>query len=138
MEKTVIKKQDAEGLFKETFDDVITQLGVSKIFYCGRKMYVRLNKVIISVEFVGTSTAFSSIVLTASTLNGIIDQNVTPLSMIFKESKISSGQDKIVNLRMVINMTGEYTIVWSCDLTADDKMRLNNFLMNYIELFSGL
>lgn len=138
MEKTVIKKQDAEGLFKETFDDVITQLGVSKIFYCGRKMYVRLNKVIISVEFVGTSTAFSSIVLTASTLNGIIDQNVTPLSMIFKESKISSGQDKIVNLRMVINMTGEYTIVWSCELTADDKMRLNNFLMNYIELFSGL
>lgn len=138
MEKTVIKKQDAEGLFKETFDDVITQLGVSKIFYCGRKMYVRLNKVIISVEFVGTSTAFSSIVLTASTLNGIIDQNVTPLSMIFKESKISSGQDKIVNLRMVINMTGEYTMVWSCDLTADDKMRLNNFLMNYIELFSGL
>lgn len=138
MEKTVIKKQNAEGLFKETFGDVITQLGAARIFYCGRKMYIRLNKVIISVEFVGTTTAFSNIVLTASTLNGVIDQNVTPLSMIFKESKIASGQDKIVNLRMVINMTGEYTIVWSCELTDDDRMRLNNFLMNYIELFSGI
>ncbi|RAZ88339.1 hypothetical protein DK853_42910, partial [Klebsiella oxytoca] len=60
--------------------------------------------------------AFSNIVLMATGLNGIIDQNITPLTMIFKESKIKSGQDKIVNLRVVMNMTGEYSMVWSCDL----------------------
>lgn len=138
MEKVVVKRQNAEALFRESFADVIMQVGESKVFFCGRKMYIKVGRVIISVEFAGTNTAFSSVILTAEGPNGPIDQNATPLSMIFRESKVKSGQEKIVNLRVVINMTGEYTMVWSCDITDEDKMNLNNFLMNYIELFSSL
>ena len=138
MDKSVIKKQNAEALFRESFADVIMQMGKSKVFFCGRKMYIKVGRVIISVEFAGTSTAFSSVVLTAEGPNGPIDQNSTPLSMIFRESKVKSGQEKIVNLRVIVNLTGEYTMVWSCELTDEDKMNLNNFLMNYIELFSSL
>ena len=101
-------------------------------------MYIRVKNVIISVEFTGPNMAFSNIVLMATGLNGIIDQNITPLTMIFKESKIKSGQDKIVNLRVVMNMTGEYSMVWSCDLTDSDMMNINNIVISYVELFSTL
>ena len=138
MERLVIKKQNAETFFKETFHVVIEQFGSSNIFFCGRKMYIRVKNVIISVEFTGTNMAFSNIVLMATGLNGIIDQNITPLTMIFKESKIKSGQDKIVNLRVVMNMTGEYSMVWSCDLTDSDMMNINNIVISYVELFSTL
>lgn len=138
MEKTIIKKQNAEMFFKETFHDVIEQFGISNIFFCGRKMYIRIKKIIISVEFTGTNMAFSNIVLMVTGQNGIIDQNITPLNMIFKESKVKSGQDKIVNLRVVMNMTGEYSMVWSCDLTDNDLMNINNIVISYAELFSTL
>lgn len=138
MERVVIKKQNAETFFKETFHDVIEQFGISNVFFCGRKMYIRVKNVIVSVEFTGTNMAFSNLVLMATGLNGIIDQNITPLTMIFKESKIKSGQDKIVNLRVVMNMTGEYSMVWSCDLTDSDLMNINNIVISYLELFSTL
>ena len=138
MERLVIKKQNAETFFKETFHDVIEQFGSSNIFFCGTKMYIRVKNLIISVEFTGTNMAFSNIVLMATGLNGIIDQNITPLTMIFKESKIKSGQDKIVNLRVVMNMTGEYSMVWSCDLADSDMMNINNIVISYVELFSTL
>ena len=138
MEKTIIKKQNAEMFFKETFHDVIEQFGISNIFFCGRKMYIRIKKIIISVEFTGTNMAFSNIVLMVTGQNGIIDQNITPLNMIFKESKVKSVQDKIVNIRVVMNMTGEYSMVWSCDLTDNDLMNINNIVISYAELFSTL
>ena len=43
MERLVIKKQNAETFFKETFHDVIEQFGSSNIFFCGRKMYIRVK-----------------------------------------------------------------------------------------------
>jgi len=138
MERTVIKKQKAEGLFRETFADVIQQFGEANVFFCGRKMYIRINNAIISIEFAGTATAFSNVILTAMTAHGILDQNITPLSMLFTESKAKSGQDKLVNLRVILNVTGEYTLVWSCDLSDEDKMSLNDFVINYVELFSAL
>jgi len=138
MERHVIKKQTAEQLFKNTFQDAISQIGESNVFYCGTKMYIKTNSVIISVEFIGTNTAFNNLVLTAMNTNGPIDKNITPLSMIFNESKGKSGQEKLVSLRVILNVTGEYTIMWSSELSDDDKMNLNNSLMNYIELFSNL
>lgn len=138
MDKTVVKKQKINALYKETFEDAISQIGEENIYYCGRKMYIRSGKVIISVEFTGTTTAFSNLVLTAMSLEGPIDQNITPLNMIFRESKDKSGRDKLVNLRMILNVTGEYTVVWTSDLDTEDSMALNNFLMDYVELFSAL
>lgn len=133
-----IKRQTIEQLFKETFSEAITHYGENNIFFCGKKMYVRIKgKVIISVELQGTDTAFNHIVLMAIDKNGILDQNITPFKMLFKESKSEeSGQEKLVNLRVVLNATGEYSIIWPSKLLESDLMALNNFLMTYVDLFS--
>ena len=138
MEKTIIKKQQAAQLFKDTFRDTIDTVGEDHVFFVGKKMYIKTEHVIISVEFTGTATAFSNLVLTAMSINGILDQNVTPLNMIFKESKGEGGQDKLVTLRVIFNATGEYTFIWIGKLTDGDIMNINNCVINYIELFSML
>ena len=135
--RPVIVKQNMEMFFKETFYDVISQFEDS-VYFCGRKMYIKLNHIVISIDFQGTNVAYNTIVLTASSTYGIIDQNITPFCLIFKESKISSGLEKIVNLKVVLGITGEYTVVWSAPLTDSDKININNFIINYVELFSNL
>lgn len=135
--KPAIVKQNMEMFFKETFYDVILQFGDS-VYFCGRKMYIKINHIVIAIEFQGTNVAQNTIVLTASSQYGIIDQNITPLFLIFKESKIPSGLEKIVNLKVVLGATGEYTVVWSAPLKDNDKMNINNFVINYVELFSNL
>lgn len=138
MEKHLVKKQQAEALFRDTFADTIRSVGMENVYFVGKKMYIRANRVIVSVEFSGTATAFNTIVLTAMCINGVIDQNITPLSMLFKDSKGVDGQEKIVTLRVILNLTGEYTFVWTEDLNDGDKFALNNCLMSYVELFSDL
>ena len=134
-----IKKQTMEGLFKTTFKEVINSVNESNVYICGRKMYILLeNKIIISIEFTGTQQAFNNVVLMALCKNSIIDQNITPLFMIFKESKLPSGMEKLVNSKIVYGATGEYSFVWSADLSESDSMSLNNFVLNYIELFNSL
>lgn len=132
------QKQDCESFFRTTFKEVIDLFGNSKIYFCGRKMYVKAGKCIISIEFAGTEQAFSSIVLTAFNSNGILDQNITPFKMIFNESKISSGQDKIINLKCVYGATGIFSMIWSTELKPDDFAKLNEFVITYAEMFSSL
>lgn len=138
MEKYILKHQQADALFKETFSIVIEQFGNDRIHYIGRKMYINLGPVIISVEFTGATSACGNIAVSAITKQGIIDQNITPFAMIFKESKSKSGLDKLVNLKVALNVTGEYTYVWSCELPEEDKVNLNHFVLEYAELFSSL
>ena len=133
-----LKKQQIEQLYRETFAAAISLYGEQNFFFCGRKMYIRIkNKIIISVEFQGTETAFNNLILMAIDDNGILDQNITTLKMIFKESKSENGQDKLVNLRVILNATGEYTTIWPTPLSEQDLMSLNNCLMTYVDLFSG-
>lgn len=138
VEKYILKHQQADALFKETFSIVIEQFGNDRIHYIGRKMYINLGPVIISVEFTGATSACGNIAVSAITKQGIIDQNITPFAMIFKESKSKSGLDKLVNLKVALNVTGEYTYVWSCELPEEDKVNLNHFVLEYAELFSSL
>lgn len=131
-------RQDCESFFRNTFKEAISMFSESNVYFCGRKMYIRANHCLVSAEFAGTEQAFSSVVLTAMNANGILDQNITPLKMIFKESKIFSGQDKIVNMKCVYGETGIYSMIWSTDLTPDDYSKLNEFLITYAEMFSAL
>ena len=133
-----IKKQQIERLYRETFSECINLYGEKNFFFCGKKMYIRIrNKIIISVELQGNDTAYNNIVLMAIAQYGILDQNITPFKMIFKESKSEeSGQEKLVSLRTIMGVTGEYTVIWSAQLTEQDIMALNNFLMTYVDLFS--
>lgn len=139
MQNQIIKKQNMESLFRETFHLVVEQFK-NNVYFCGRKMYIKLNNIIISVDFIGTNVAYNNVMLTAASTYGVIDQNITPLSMIFKESKMESGLDKIVSLRVVAGGggKGEYTVIWSGDLTDGDKINLNEFIINYIELLVGI
>ena len=58
--------------------------------------------------------------------------------MIFRESKISGGSEKLVSFKIALNVTGEYTYVWSVPVTDEDIMALNNTAIQFIELFSQL
>ena len=58
--------------------------------------------------------------------------------MIFRESKISGGSEKLVSFKISLNVTGEYTYVWSVPVTDEDIMALNNTAIQFIELFSQL
>lgn len=136
--QTTIKKQKAEQLFRDTFRDAILQFREPNVYFIGRKMYIKVGRVIVSVEFAGNNTAFNNIILTAMSIDGIIDQNITPMSMLFTKSKAGNGHDKIVNLRMILSTTGEHTYIWTGELEDEDIMNLNNFLINYVELFSSL
>lgn len=133
-----LKKQQIEKLYRDTFADTIHHFGENNFYFCGKKMYFKMkNKIIISVELQGTETAYNNIILMAIDKNGILDQNITPFKMIFKESKSDTGQEKLVSLRVVLNATGEYSVIWSCELTEQDYMALNNYLMTYVDLFGS-
>lgn len=134
-----IKKQSIEAFFKETFSQTIMLLGEEHVHFCGKKMYIVVEKtIIISVEFAGTDIAFNNLVLTAMTHNGPIDQNIIPFKFIFKESKAKTGQEKSVNARMIVNATGEYTTIWSGDVSQGDITNINQVLMNYIDAFTSI
>ena len=134
-----VKKQTIETFFRETFYQSIMLLGEEHIHFCGKKMYVVVgDTIIISVEFIGTDIAFNNLVLTAMTKNGPIDQNIVPFKFIFKESKAKTGQEKSVNARMIVNATGEYTTVWSGDVSQGDLTNMNQVLMNYIDAFTSI
>ncbi|WP_373266196.1 hypothetical protein [Hungatella hathewayi] len=134
-----LKKQRMEDLYRETFAESINHYGENKFFFCGKKMYVRIkNQIIISVDWQGTETAFNNIVLMAIDKYGILDQNITAFKLLFKESKSEdNGQEKVVNIRVALNATGEYTVLWSSSLSEIDLMTINNYLMTYIDLFSA-
>lgn len=133
-----LKKQRMEDLYRETFAEAIRHYGENKFFFCGKKMYIRFkNQIIISVDWHGTETAFNNIVLMAIDKYGILDQNITAFKLLFKESKSDdNGQEKVVNIRVALNATGEYTAVWSSPLSENDLMAINNFLMTYVDLFN--
>jgi len=74
--------------------------------------------------------------------NGILDQNITPLNMIFRVNKLPNGSAKIISMTPIA-MGGQqeiYTIAWSgnAQLDDEDKDALNKHLMNYFEIFSNL
>lgn len=128
-----------EMFFRETFDDVIQHFGEHAVHFVGRKMYVENDGLVTSIEFVGsTDTAFNMIALTATAKNGPIEQNVTPLKMVFRESKIKNGSEKIVNFKIIDNTVGIGSMAWLSALDEDDLMRLNNHVMNFVELISTL
>jgi hypothetical protein len=134
-----IKKQKMEDLFKETFEQTIVFYGEENFFFCGKKMYVKLkNSLVISVDFQGTDIAYNSIVLMVCNKYGILDQNITPFKLIFRESKSEIGSEKMINVKQILNATGEYTSVWVTKLSDEDVLSLNNHLITYIELFSSL
>lgn len=134
-----LKKQRMEDLYRETFAEAIRHYGENKFFFCGKKMYIRFkNQIIISVDWQGTETAFNNIVLMAIDKYGILDQNITAFKLLFKESKSDdNGQEKVVNIRVALNATGEYTAVWSSPLSEKDLMAINNYLLTYVDLFSA-
>lgn len=134
-----LKKQRMEDLYRETFAEAIRHYGENKFFFCGKKMYIRFkNQIIISVDWQGTETAFNNIVLMAIDKYGILDQNITAFKLLFKESKSDdNGQEKVVNIRVALNATGEYTAVWSSPLSENDLMAINNYLLTYVDLFSA-
>jgi hypothetical protein len=135
--KKILIKQTMEELFKQTFSDSIQNIGEANVYFIGKKMYIKTEKVIISVEFVGTEMAYNILDVRAFSIYGIIDQNVTPLKNIFKETKLPNGEEKCVKMQILSGITGDYSPVWN-SLTDEDKNTLNNFLSNYIELFISL
>lgn len=130
-----LKIQTMEDLYKELFQETITMYGIKHFYFCGKKMYVKINDIIISLEMQGTEIAYNVFVLMAICKNGILDQNITPLKILIKNSKGESGQEKLVNLRVAVNVSGTYTALWTAELTEQDKMDINEYLRNYIELF---
>ncbi len=57
--KKILIKQTMEELFKQTFSDSIQNIGEANVYFIGKKMYIKTEKVIISVEFVGTEMAYN-------------------------------------------------------------------------------
>ena len=138
MENKIIK-QKPEQFLTDTFKDTINYYGTKNAYAIARKLYIKTNNIITSIEFLGpTNMAFNNLVLTAIGKNGPIEQSVIPLSMIFRESKISGGSEKLVSFKIALNVTGEYTYVWSVPVTDEDIMALNNTAIQFIELFSQL
>ena len=99
--KKILIKQTMEELFKQTFSDSIQNIGEENVYFIGKKMYIKTEKVIISVEFVGTEMAYNILDVRAFSIYGIIDQNVTPLKNIFKETKLPNGEEKCVKMQIL-------------------------------------
>lgn len=128
-----------EIFFKETFKDTIEQYGEENAFFIGKKMYLRIEENILSVDFIGPSaTASNQLALTLIRKEGPIEQNISPLSSILRETKIKTGTEKVVTFKMFVNQTGEYTMMWNAPLSKEDYMKLNNAVISFIELFSTL
>ena len=133
------KQKKIEELFRETFAQTIDFYGSDNFYFCGKKMYVKLkNSFVVSVDFQGTDIAYNLISLMVCNKAGILDQNITPFKMIFKESKSEIGHEKMINLKQILNATGEYSVIWVTDMPEKDLEDLNNHLINYIELFSAI
>ena len=131
------RQKKMETIYKELFSETIDYLGKGSFFFCGKKMYIRLKSCVISVDFIGTETAFNTMVLETITKSGVIDRNVTPLKMIFRSSKGESGQEKLIAYRVLYNQTGICTATWSENPTAQDISDINELIRTYIDLFSG-
>ena len=98
MENKIIK-QKPEQFLTDTFKDTINYYGTKNAYAVARKLYIKTNNIITSIEFLGpTNMAFNNLVLTAIGKNGPIEQSVIPLSMIFRESKISEEVKNLYHL----------------------------------------
>ena len=70
MENKIIK-QKPEQFLMDTFKDTINYYGTKNAYVVARKLYIKTNNIITSIEFLGpTSMAFNNLVLTAIGKNG--------------------------------------------------------------------
>lgn len=127
----------SKEFYFETFKDIVETYN-EKTFFCGDKLYIRINQeIIISIWFTGANPRSLNILkLEAKSRYGIIDENEVPFNKIFYETKKNS-MDKTVIIKAVNASSGDSTIEWSVKMDWDDLNALNEIVLNYIDIFSA-
>lgn len=125
-----IRKQTLADLYKETFATTIKFIGESNFKVAGKKIYIILDTITISLEFIGTDLAFNILYLNMFTKHGVIDQNVTPLTLILKKSEFNK-ENKYIKII-------QDAAAWSEELDVEDLNALNALLLNYITVAKNI
>lgn len=128
---------DFEEFYENTFDDIFENYR-DRITVIGKKIFFKVAKdIIVTAEFTGpVELSYVNLTCSAITKNGLIDITEIQLKKLFFENKFE-GVEKTVQTKIKTN-SQQTEIIWSTEITEEDKRKLNETLEKYISVFRDL